>query len=618
MLEPDSRQLLVDGLRPPPGFRLEGAFGTTFSLDLTALMTAPLAFALFDREAADGTERQDPIALLQALRSQARRISIFCQAGQIAVPRDYRSLFVYLEESVFPVVPPKAEAIFHPKVWYLKFTQRDGLEVRYRLLCLSRNLTFDRSWDTVLHLDGLPGTEVQHFELESFGDALVAMTDRTMPMPAARANAVRGLAREFARANWDLPEGFESLRFWPLGHDGEERNPFQGRRDRMLVISPFVTQGMLASLTKPKWNKGSVLVSRAETLEQLGGQATEHLAERLVLGLGINDPIETEAKPAMHEAVAESAATSLQGLHAKCYVADAGWKGRLWTGSANCTDAAFHGNVEFLVELTGKKPHCGVQAVLAEEGNRLGLRKLLEPFMPANPEPQLQTAEELAEMQLERLQRAIGSMPMTATCSQRDDGSWNLQLRAAISVTPLDTDFGKVAIAVRPITLGASSAQRVELSNAGFGLDFVVSEQALTPHFAVRLDLHPLTVDFLIIAPLVGAPPDRTERVLTDILRNRADVLRFLLLLLGNVDVALDALAADAGGWGGVWQSGAGSDALLEPLVTAFARDPERLREIGRFIGELRHSESAGDLLPAHWNEIWEPIAAALSLELSA
>ena len=41
------------------------------------------------------------------------------------------------------------------------------------------------------------------------------------------------------------------------------------------------------------------------------------------------------------------------GLHAKIYVADAGWKSRIWVGSANATHAAFNRNVEFLAELEG-------------------------------------------------------------------------------------------------------------------------------------------------------------------------------------------------------------------------------------------------------------------------
>ena len=129
MLEPDARQLLLEALRPPPQHGLDLAVGTTYSLDLLALMIAPVAFAMFDRQRGDGATVDDPIATLQALREHASRITLFCQAGQIAVPPEFRSLLVYLEGSVHPVVPPDPAAIFHPKVWYVRYRHDDESRV---------------------------------------------------------------------------------------------------------------------------------------------------------------------------------------------------------------------------------------------------------------------------------------------------------------------------------------------------------------------------------------------------------------------------------------------------------------------------------------------------------
>ncbi len=51
MLDPEERLLLLDALRPPEDYRLSFAIGTTYSLDLLALLTAPLGFTLFERRA---------------------------------------------------------------------------------------------------------------------------------------------------------------------------------------------------------------------------------------------------------------------------------------------------------------------------------------------------------------------------------------------------------------------------------------------------------------------------------------------------------------------------------------------------------------------------------------
>ncbi|MGB8983043.1 MAG: hypothetical protein WCC12_14300 [Anaerolineales bacterium] len=143
MLEPTQRQHLLQALCPPEGYELTFAIGTTYSLDLMALLSVPLAFAQFDWEDAAGRPAADPLALLEALRRYADRLHIFCQVGAIAVPAKTQLLFGYLENSVFQVQAPNKGGVFHPKLWVLRFTAPDQ-PVLYRLLCLSRNLTFDR------------------------------------------------------------------------------------------------------------------------------------------------------------------------------------------------------------------------------------------------------------------------------------------------------------------------------------------------------------------------------------------------------------------------------------------------------------------------------------------
>lgn len=57
MLAPTERSLLLDHFRPPDGYRFDSAIGTTYSLDLVALMMVPLAFTFLDIETAAG----DPV-----------------------------------------------------------------------------------------------------------------------------------------------------------------------------------------------------------------------------------------------------------------------------------------------------------------------------------------------------------------------------------------------------------------------------------------------------------------------------------------------------------------------------------------------------------------------------
>ena len=103
MLPPNQRELYLSALRPPPGFQLDRAIGTTYSLDLITLLSLPLSFALLDMTDREGKLLRDPVALLHALRAYANRLTIFCQTGGIAVPTQRHPLYAHLEEAIVPV-----------------------------------------------------------------------------------------------------------------------------------------------------------------------------------------------------------------------------------------------------------------------------------------------------------------------------------------------------------------------------------------------------------------------------------------------------------------------------------------------------------------------------------
>ncbi|MDP3983874.1 MAG: phospholipase D family protein, partial [Acidimicrobiia bacterium] len=428
MLEPESRHALLDNLRPPPGFVLDRAVGTTYSLDLMALLTAPLAFALFDRVRSDDSGLViDPIALLEAVRRHADRIDIFCQAGQISPMREYRPIVTYLEQSIHAAVPRRETAIFHPKVWVLRFRDPESEERRYRLLCLSRNLTFDQSWDTALVMDGSTGRPQDgNGPLSDFLRSLPALAVGEIPQD--RVAAVRDLAQELAEVHFELPPGFHDMRYWPLGHDAVERWPFEGRIDRLLVISPFLTIGMTHRLrSKRRWDS---LISRPETLDHLGSAATEDYSEVLVLSPDAN-VVDAPAVDGADEAPDRDTAKSyLEGLHAKCFIADAGRDARVWTGSANATDAAYGGNVEFLVELIGRRARVGIEAVMADQPGQPTLRSILEPYRPPNGEPMALTADEEIERDLDAARRRLGALVWTADAGVVEPDVFSLRLRA--------------------------------------------------------------------------------------------------------------------------------------------------------------------------------------------
>jgi hypothetical protein len=530
----------------------------------------------------------------------------------------------YLETSVHEVVPPNPEAIFHPKVWVMRYRRTgDGAAV-YRVLCLSRNLTFDRSWDTVLRLEGETQAEgTSDPRLPEFIGHLPELAVRTMS--DERAAAVAQLAADLRSVVFTPPEGFDRLAFWPLGWDPAAW-PFEGQADRMLVVSPFLTQGCLTSLARR--GTGHVAVSRPEAFDLVGGAVLARFAETMVVsptalgGDEANGEVATVA-PAepTDEALAEQAGNELRGLHAKLYVADAGRRARLWTGSANATNAAFGGNVEFLVELEGQKARCGIDAIIGDRKDGVGLRKLLEPYRASGDNPRELTAQEQLERRLDRVRRTIARLGFVATIQPDEADTYRLKLEiSSASDGPVGwwpAVLGSATLQCRPLSLGAAYARAPVMEEGTVICDFgTVSFDRITSFFVVDVDLAEgdarATATFLVNAILVGATEDRRERMLVTLLANRRDLIRFLLLLLDQsgaddlsnaIDVVTGANAAQSGSWlFAQWK------ALFEPMVRALSSEPERLDEIERLIKELEATEEGRRLLPTGWRTVWEPL----------
>ena len=170
----DRRARLLDALRPPAGHTLDRAAATTFTLDLATALTVPLAFAGLRLD-----EQPDPVEIMAALRGVSGRLDIFCQAGAISAGRWPSDLVARIEDVIHEVKRPRPGHLFPPKIWLLRFIDQSQ-EPSFRLLVLSRHLTADRSWDTILWLDGRPGgrPRASNTSLVQFVAALPAVAVR--------------------------------------------------------------------------------------------------------------------------------------------------------------------------------------------------------------------------------------------------------------------------------------------------------------------------------------------------------------------------------------------------------------------------------------------------------
>ena len=616
MLGTRERTLLLESLRPPPGYRLGRAVGTSYTLDLIALLTAPLAFTFFDVHDEDGSPAADPVVLLEALRRHAEKITLFCQAGAIRVPKPEQALLAYLEGSVVEVRSPLEEGLFHPKIWVLELVA-DDQPTLYRLLCLSRNLTFDRAWDTCLCLEGsLTGRTRGYRRNAPLADFLLALPAlATRPLPPALREDLRRMAEEVRRVDFQPPEPFEDFRIHALGLTPSHAWPFP-EATRSLVVSPYLVGSVVERLVRE--HKLQILISRPEAFEEIRDKLTaEALPERCyVLSPAASldaregdEDDDTRPAPDAHE-------PELTGLHAKLFLFEDGRTVRLFTGSANATLAALQLNVEMLVELVGMRKKCGIEALLgAEDDPRLnGLRSLLQEYSPReSPEP-FDDDQRALERRIDRLTHALGAARLTATAREVDVGErWDVTLSGDVPELPTDAE-----VKVWPVTLASESARPVRGGASDSIATFEgLSFEALSGFFAFEVSLRGGRLSarrrFTATVELAGMPDDRKERLLRSFLKNRRQVLRLLLLLLMDegadvsqfIEAARDPDKEAMRSFGG-WDE----PTLLEALLQSLSRNPDRVEHAARLIADLGRTAEGRDLLPQGLEEIWEPVWA--------
>jgi hypothetical protein len=601
MLSTDQRTLLVDLLAPPAaGYRLVHAVATTFTLHLTSLIPIPLGLAGQDLSA-----DTDPMAVLQAIQSYSSRIDVFCQAGQVAVPAKRNDLLAFIEKTVHQVAVPSPGRLFHPKLWVLGFRADDDDE-RFRLVCGSRNLTADRSWDAAISLEGNRTSRPQARN-RPIADLLRSLPGRTVAgIEPDRTAAIEELADGLRYVEWERPEGATGdddwLTFHVFGKGLKPKPDLSGYR--RLIISPFLNNGGLDRVWPDAAGQADI-ISRTEQLDAVDGDWPElpDDSDRWVLSetASIPDEDDETAGPQW----------SLSGLHAKVFVVERARLAHVFIGSANATDAAWGGNDEVLVEVTGRVRDLGVDATLGiRDGTTIktGLRNLLLPYVPGSG-AELGDAELI--WQLEDAVRALASLTFTAR-GRGEPPTLRLSSVEPLALPATLPDGADLFIA--PLTVPDRPYRPI----LGSPIDHtwaLPEAEDITPFFSFRLSVGEGSarreVSTVVVARLIEDVPDRLDRLLARRIGTPEAFLQFLQLLLqfaADEASGSDGDGAGAVGWFGSMANCAG---ILESLVLALAKTPQVMDQIDRLATRLASTEQGRKVLPPGWDAVWAEFSSA-------
>ncbi|WP_087484845.1 phospholipase D family protein [Brachybacterium massiliense] len=610
MLQPDTSVLLTDALRPPPGHEVDVAVTTTYSLNLTAMLIAPMTFAFAQMDDSSGVTDRDPAQLLEAVQRFMGRTTVFCQAAGIRVPASHSRIHTFLEGSLHEVEPPADGALFHPKLWAIRYRRPHDGALFHRAVVGSRNLTLDSSWDTALVLDESPDGTI---DAAPAGAAVEAVTGMVLdPLTEARRDAILDLAGTLRDVRLEAPDPFTSGRLLPIGIEGAPSSwPFPDRARKVIAISPFLSTETLTRIRAGA--PESTLLTRAAAADLLGGSALRdwdvNVLDAAVDGGGDDHPVVEDATGEAPEA-APSTLLDLTGLHAKTVVIDGDdGQSAVITGSANLTRQAWSKNVEFDAVLVGPTRLCGVDAVLGEGSKGMGLRTIMEPYSPASEavdDPSLDTSYLLEEFH-RQLARSTPRPRMDITRAGDDAVTARLTL-----VLPEDSP-GET-------TLWPLTAPNLRKSLAA-ETSWELSLDEITPFIAVETTSGDgparATRRCLLKVPLIGDVIDREQRALATMLNSRDRVLRYLALLLGlDEPTATHAQDAEHEGITSAIGAVAGDGprrpsppiVLFEPLVRAAGNDIDRILSVRKQVEAVLELPKADELIPPDFLKLWDTV----------
>ncbi len=584
-------------LIPPEGYRLTKAVAATYSLDLNTLLSIPVA--LFFSQTLEGNFDAERVQLLEAIQRCPDVLRVYHQAGKIHVPQKQNRLYGLLEPCVVGVLPADAFSSFHPKVWVLRY-EHDDKPTSYRLIVLSRNLTYDRSWDVAVHLDG-EVTEERQAKVEPIVSFVKYLTAHE------GFDGERKFLSDLRRVRFETPRGFsKKFTFHPVGIDGYPNPIIEQTSKKTICISPFVHDAAINTLWENAEEELLLFGCREEMRnlkpETLDGVRAFCISDLIVDGESQENSEDGEGE--QHQ----------QNLHAKLYVMKtASWVNQWFLGSANATKAAFDRNVEVLLELRGTSEAAQLERLkdqlLGEDENR-GIFQPYEPPEDLSVDPAVKKLEE----QLRKLEFQLLSFTekMQASVKQSENES-NYDLH--LVVPKVVGDWGDMSITVAPFN--AEGVRPQQLSDEGATTLFFANINESNLSRFVQFEIWQggeRCRAFLMKIVIQDLPESRVSRILRSIIDSRDrffEYLRFLLADDGNKgEIGTKDIVSSGEGEANsreIWDM---DMPIFEQLLLAASRSPSQLLAIDDVIQKLREEEEEEEVdkrvIPHEFLEFWD------------
>ena len=603
MLNPNNDRLdYGQVLAPPVNYKLDFAIGTTYSLDLDALVGACIALGL--AEETDSDLMKNPVCLLEALRATGDKVALFCEGGQIHLPGNVTSLYILLEKMVFPVTTAKRKGVakypsFHPKFWLIRYVDEKNNYLN-RAVVLSRNLTFDRSWDVTFCMDGKK-TSAETVKNNPVGD-FISYLIKQLPeteYAAEKQKKMKSVIRELKNVEFSLDsKEFTDFDFIPFGignQYGSDQKPLytllEDSFHEAFIMSPFLSGGIIKNFNeRSKWMEHAeyVLITRASELGKLKPSDCSNfeiytMKDAVVDGEGLISE--------------ETSDIQKQDIHAKIYMLRKGSDSSLYLGSLNASHNALHGNVEFMIKLHSKNRYLNLTKM---KESLFGTDEAESPFQLAQfNNKQIDEVEEKANL-LDGVIKDINRKTLGAVIKENGE-----RFDVSVSFEPISSEY---EISVSPLL----SKKTVAMAETVMFTDLELTQ--LSEFYKISVSDGSQTVSRVIMIPTENMPDDREKAVVSSVVNDKKCFYRYIAFLLGDnlVVSALESMDMNES------ESSASQNhnkpiqlpALYEKMLHTAATNPERFKEIEYLIKSI----SSDGVIPEGFEQLYNTFKKAVKL----
>ena len=585
-------------LMPREGFTLVKAVGTTYSLDLETLMSVCIALGI--KESTDSSLTCNPFALLKSLQGLSDKLLIFCEAGQIkSMPIDQSPLMLLLDKMIVPVKLRKQKGkgypSFHPKTWTLHYADAEGNQY-YRFIVLSRNLTFDRSWDVAVSIDGkmTNGLHRSSYPIIDFIQYLKDNTLEGVTLKTEKRRILNAFIQELPYVQYCLDDKhFRDFEIIPVGIGTKtiDNDPLiTDTFHDLLIVSPFLSSDVIQSFDKRRMLKNTRrhLITRTTELHKIAGQLETFKVYVMKDAVTEGEELVSDDEPTK---------VQQQDIHAKMYLMSKDSNSSLYLGSMNASENGLHRNVEMMVKLTAFRYYLNLDKI---EADLFGLDDKGNPF----EEVDLSNYDGIApdEKEKDNLELIIKDIcRLNAKAVIRPNGD-----KFDVIITTPSPKGGLPTAEIAPAKTARTLRLAEEIIFEG------LSALELTELYRVTVRGETESITRMILIP-TEMPTERDDMVVKSILKDKKAFVDYLAFILGD-DYVLSAMEMKA-------SLGADKDnnqnsldnflpAIYEKMLKTAYTEPERLKEIQHVMGRISDS----DIIPDEFVKLYETFAKTLKL----